>query len=544
MKYIKKTLETCAAGFALAVLLVMAPVEVQAAELTMTTEEEATTTETVATTITETTTELSLRSIFSAKYYAEKNPDVVAILGDDEEVLYDHFKKFGISEGRDVSPIIDLKEYRRANPDLIERYGNDWAGILSQFVTEGIYQMAEGTRPSVGVRFNPVTYLNAHPEIGDLDLLKVVEVFISEGMPAGIWADPVITGGEGIDAGIKVMDTMLFKNDVVFADNNLMASAPVVSEPTVEYTPDISDSVIDDVPDQTEDNNTDDPVKQPEPIEPDPVEPDPVKPVCNHLEVFCGNTCNVCNQVIGHYFGESGTDPYCTKCNADFVQVQGCPHSEWSGGTCKLCWKVDNYYTFHDGMHVGETCPDCGYKGTVKYEADKCPGHDYGNGDTCVLCGEAKSKEELSDEVLNNDAEVVVSSLDASAVVSEDSIVDVVADEEVVDEVVTEGEIVADDNVAVDEETTGDAVVDIEETVEATDAETEEKPEADAENAGEGDALVADELVADSVGASTDGAEYVENVEVGDAEVAEATDATDGAADAEGVELDAAAEAA
>jgi hypothetical protein len=163
-------------------------------------------------------------------------------------------------------------------------------------------------------------------------------------------------------------------------------------------------------------------------------------------------------------------------------------------------------------MHVGETCPDCGYKGTVKYEADKCPGHDYGDGDTCVLCGEAKPKEELSDEVLNNDAEVVVSSLDAGAVESEDSIVD--------------------------------AVADIEETVEASDAETEEKPEADAENAGEGDALVADELVADSVGASTDGAEYVENVEVGDAEVAEATDTTDGAADAEGVELDAAAEAA
>ncbi len=517
MKYIKKALETCAAGFALAILLVMAPVEVQAAELTMTTEKEVTTTEAVAATITETTTELSLRSIFSAKYYAEKNPDVVAILGDDEEVLYDHFKKFGISEGRDVSPIIDLKEYRRANPDLIERYGNDWAGILSQFVTEGIYQMAEGTRPSVGVRFNPVTYLNAHPEISDLDLLKVVEVFISEGMPAGIWADPVITGGDGIDAGIKVMDTMLFKNDVVFADSDMMASAPAVSEPTVEYTPDISDSVIDDVPDQTEDNNTDDPVKQPDPVEPDPVkpdpvEPDPVKPVCNHLEVFCGNTCNVCNQVIGHYFGESGTDPYCTKCNADFVQVQGCPHSEWSGGTCKLCWKVDNYYTFHDGMHVGETCPDCGYKGTVKYEADKCPGHDYGDGDTCVLCGEAKPKEELPDEVLNNDAEVVVSSLDAGAVESEDSIVD--------------------------------AVADIEETVEASDAETEEKPEADAENAGEGDALVADELVADSVGASTDGAEYVENVEVGDAEVAEVTDATDGAADAEGVELDAAAEAA
>lgn len=38
--------------------------------------------------------------IFDAEYYAETNPDVVNALGDDEDVLYGHYKLYGASEGR------------------------------------------------------------------------------------------------------------------------------------------------------------------------------------------------------------------------------------------------------------------------------------------------------------------------------------------------------------------------------------------------------------------------------------------------------------
>lgn len=499
----------------MAVMLVLGPATTaQAAEARVTTDSE---------------TEISLRSIFSAAYYAEKNPDVVAVLGDDPDVLYDHFEKYGIAEGRDVSPIVDLKAYRNGNPDLIEAYGYDWRGILEQFVTEGIYQMAEGTRPSTGVRFNPVTYLNAHPDAASLtngNLLKTIELFISEGMPAGIWADDSITGGSE-DTSIKAVETILSK-DTTLMDNSLMSS-PIVFEPSVENDVFVSDvNTVDKNSGQTG-GETDN-----KPIKPDPVEPKPT-PTCNHLEVLCGNTCNVCNQVIGHYFGESGTEPYCVKCNADFVQVQGCPHAEWFGGTCKLCWKVDSYYTFHDTMHVDETCPDCGYVGTVKYEADKCPGHDYGDGDSCKLCGAAKPKDELpADDVLDEDEETQGEEDAVLSMLKEDDAT--VADAAVVEDkdAILDEEAVVEDEVAAEEED----VADVEETVEVVDTDTENEPEvAVDEDTDDEDAAVADESVesTDSTGTG--------NVEVGGAEVIEFTAPADGAADAEDI-VDAAAEAA
>ncbi len=39
-------------------------------------------------------------TIFDAEYYAQNNPDVVAVLGTDKNVLYQHYLNFGKSEGR------------------------------------------------------------------------------------------------------------------------------------------------------------------------------------------------------------------------------------------------------------------------------------------------------------------------------------------------------------------------------------------------------------------------------------------------------------
>ena len=38
--------------------------------------------------------------IFDAEYYAQNNPDVVAVLGTDENVLYQHYLTSGRLEGR------------------------------------------------------------------------------------------------------------------------------------------------------------------------------------------------------------------------------------------------------------------------------------------------------------------------------------------------------------------------------------------------------------------------------------------------------------
>lgn len=39
-------------------------------------------------------------TVFDAEYYAANNPDVVAVLGIDETMLYNHYMNFGIKEGR------------------------------------------------------------------------------------------------------------------------------------------------------------------------------------------------------------------------------------------------------------------------------------------------------------------------------------------------------------------------------------------------------------------------------------------------------------
>lgn len=491
MKALKKPMKACmAVMFALAMMLVLIPATVaQAAEKT---------------------TELSLRSIFSAKYYAENNPDVVAILGDDEEVLYQHFLEFGIPECRNVSPIIDIRAYRNANPDLLERYGDDWLGVLTQFVQEGIYEMAEGTRPSSGVRFNPVTYLNAHPEADLLakgDLLKVVEMFIADGMPAGIWADESITAPAVEDiAPLKVVDKNMAMSMAPLGSSTSMAFTPVVDEIGSSGTPTTSTTV-----------------KQPDPVKPTPT------PTCNHVAVFCGNTCNVCNKVIGHDFGESGTDPYCSKCNANYVHVNGCAHENWYGGVCTLCFKVDNYYGSHDKLHVDEECPDCKQLGTVLYDVDKCPGHDYGDGETCVKCGAEKpavvvppEDADVPGEDIKQDGEQAMANVVMLCVGEEDA--------DVIDGI----------DAVVDEDAEGEDVADVEEeTVEATEAETEDEPEANAEDADDvsNDAVVAG-------GSESVNAEIVE-FEVGTNEVDEALGVADGAADADtGAEVEAVAEAA
>lgn len=42
-------------------------------------------------------------TIFDAEYYAEMYPDVVNALGNDEDVLYQHYITYGKSEGRKPS---------------------------------------------------------------------------------------------------------------------------------------------------------------------------------------------------------------------------------------------------------------------------------------------------------------------------------------------------------------------------------------------------------------------------------------------------------
>ena len=82
-----------------------------------------------------------LESRFDAMYYAESNQDVVDVLGTDFNVLFGHFIKCGLWEGRKGWPDFDPAAYASAYPDLREAFGND---ILSYYIHYIMYGQAEG----------------------------------------------------------------------------------------------------------------------------------------------------------------------------------------------------------------------------------------------------------------------------------------------------------------------------------------------------------------------------------------------------------------
>ncbi|SEB07393.1 hypothetical protein SAMN02910384_03327, partial [Pseudobutyrivibrio sp. ACV-2] len=80
----------------------------------------------------------ALRQLFDAEFYAKMNPDVVAVLGNDANALFNHFLQFGINEGRRINPYFDVNAYKKAYPDLVAAFGDDIAAYYNHFANHGI----------------------------------------------------------------------------------------------------------------------------------------------------------------------------------------------------------------------------------------------------------------------------------------------------------------------------------------------------------------------------------------------------------------------
>ncbi len=79
-----------------------------------------------------------IAKVFDAKYYAEKNPDVVAVVGTDDAALMNHYMKNGIYEGRDASATFNATIYALANTDLATIYGENIEGLVEHYLAFGI----------------------------------------------------------------------------------------------------------------------------------------------------------------------------------------------------------------------------------------------------------------------------------------------------------------------------------------------------------------------------------------------------------------------
>ena len=76
----------------------------------------------------------SIRTIFEPKHYANMYPDVKNELGDDPEVLFNHFITFGIWEQRQPSAWFNVDAYASRNYDLHKLYGDDIVAYYMHYI--------------------------------------------------------------------------------------------------------------------------------------------------------------------------------------------------------------------------------------------------------------------------------------------------------------------------------------------------------------------------------------------------------------------------
>lgn len=85
-------------------------------------------------------------TVFDAKYYAKNNPDVVAVLGRDENVLFSHYSLFGKNEGRKpcedgAVPVTLINPY---DDEVIVENTTPTAPVLGKPTGTGEYVDADG----------------------------------------------------------------------------------------------------------------------------------------------------------------------------------------------------------------------------------------------------------------------------------------------------------------------------------------------------------------------------------------------------------------
>ena len=76
--------------------------------------------------------------VFDAKYYLNKYPDLKKAFGNNYEKAYEHFIENGINEGRQGSRYFDVKYYLTTYKDIKNVYGENYTKALKHFVTKGI----------------------------------------------------------------------------------------------------------------------------------------------------------------------------------------------------------------------------------------------------------------------------------------------------------------------------------------------------------------------------------------------------------------------
>ena len=83
--------------------------------------------------------------VFDAVYYAQMNPHVVLLVGNDANALLEHFKSSGMKEGRISSPEFDVRAYADRYEDLRATFGDDYEKYYYHYIGFGRAEGRIGT---------------------------------------------------------------------------------------------------------------------------------------------------------------------------------------------------------------------------------------------------------------------------------------------------------------------------------------------------------------------------------------------------------------
>lgn len=120
-------------------------------------------------------------NLFNANYYKAANSDLAGL---NDEQLVSHFQNYGLKEGRQFSPIVNLYFYRASNSDL--------AGMDNQQLYEHLsnYGISEGRRLSQFADLN--FYRSANSDIAGMNNQQLFEHLSNYGISEGRPFSPIV----------------------------------------------------------------------------------------------------------------------------------------------------------------------------------------------------------------------------------------------------------------------------------------------------------------------------------------------------------------
>ena len=75
--------------------------------------------------------------IFNAVYYSNKYADLKKAFGTNKDLLLEHFKQFGMKEGRQACADFNVQAYKAKNPDLQKAFGEDLQKYYMHYIEFG-----------------------------------------------------------------------------------------------------------------------------------------------------------------------------------------------------------------------------------------------------------------------------------------------------------------------------------------------------------------------------------------------------------------------